>query len=60
MRGIIFVGGLAIPYHDTNIAYRKETNLERLIAISNTILINKYSDIAHFPYTPINKFLGNG
>lgn len=55
---LIMVGGLMLPQQDVSVTYRKETALERLISISNGILITNFSDISRFPFIPNNKFLG--
>ena len=55
---LFFVGGITLPTYDVCERYRKETHLERLIALSNAILITHFSDIHHFPFTTCKKFLG--
>ena len=58
--GVMFVSGIFLPVQDTEVTYRRETNLERLIAISNSILVTKFADSSRFSFVPNNKFLGRG
>ena len=55
---LVMVGGLVLPQQDVSVTHRRENNLERLIALSNAILINYFADINRFPFISNKKFLG--
>ena len=55
---LTMVGGLLLPTYDLSVISRKENTLERLIALTNGILVHYYADSSRFPFVSNKKFMG--